>query len=241
MFQDKKYRSDQSLGSIWLQVGVTWALTLFETFILVSLPLLIGYPIDGLLAGDWSPFFWLCGAMVILIVVSVGRRLYDTRAYGRMRVELGAAVVEKSQNIPVSTTNARLAMSRELITFLESEAPIVIIALLQIIVSMAILYSFHGLLAATAGGATLLALAIYGIASGRFFRLNGNLNAQAEEQVSVLEGGVREAIVYGLIFIVLLSMLSTNLWFATLQSLTRISEITQRINQLSDHRENGVG
>ena len=291
MFQDKKLSLGSVLRVFWLQVGVTWALTLFETFILVSLPLLIGYSIDGLLAGDWSPFFWLCGAMVILIIVSVGRRLYDTRAYGRMRVELGAAVVEKSKNIPVSTTNARLDMSRELITFLEAEAPIVIMALLQVIVSLAILYSFHGLLAATAGGATLLSLAIYGIASGRFFRLNGDLNAQSEKQVSVLEGGVRqaigahlsalrrhevrlsdtEAIVYGLIFIVLLSMLSTNLWFAAsqlsatpgeifsivtysyefiesavmlpaaLQSLTRISEITQRINQLSDNSEDGVG
>ena len=283
MFQDRKLSIGSVLKVFWLQVGVTWALTLFETFILVSLPLLIGYSIDGFLTGDWSPFFWLCGAMAILIITSVVRRLYDTRAYGRMRVELGAAVVEKSGDMPVSTTNARLDMSRELITFLEAEAPVVIMALLQVIVSLAILYSFHGVLAATAGGATLLALAIYGIASGRFFRLNGDLNSQSEKQVSVLEGGVREAIgahlsalrrhevrlsdteaiVYGLIFVVLLSMLSVNLWFAAtqltatpgeifsivtysfefiesavmlpaaLQSLTRISEITQRINLLS--------
>jgi len=73
-----------------------------------------------------------------------------------------------------------------------------------------------------------------------------------------------EAIVYGLIFVVLLSMLGTNLWFAatqlsatpgeifsivtysyefieaavmlpiTLQTLTRISEITQRLNRLGE-------
>jgi len=222
--------------------------------------------------------------MAVLLITSVGRRLYDTRAYGRMRVELGAAVVEKGKDQPVSTTNARLNMSRELITFLEAEAPIVITAVLQVIVSLVILYSFHGLLAATAGGATLLSLAVYGVASGRFFRLNGDLNAQSEQQVTVLEGGIRasilshlsalrrhevrlsdtEAIVYGLIFVVLLSMLGTNLWFAatqlsatpgeifsivtysyefieaavmlpiTLQTLTRISEITQRLNRLGE-------
>ena len=284
MFQDKKLSLSSIVKVFWLQVSVTWALTLLETLILVSLPLLIGRSIDGLLNANWSPFYWLSTAMAVLIVLSVGRRLYDTRAYGRMRVELGAAVVEKAKDEPVSKTNARLDMSRELITFLEAEAPIVIMAFLQVMVSLVILYSFHGILALTAGAATVMALAIYGIANGRFFAINADLNTQTETQVSVLEGGVRdaigahlsalrhhevrlsdtEAIVYGLIFVVLLSMLGTNLWFAAaqisaspgeifsivtysfefiesavmlpaaLQSLTRISEITQRINHLSE-------
>ena len=283
MLQDRKLSLGSILRVFWPQVGVTWALTLLETLILVALPLLIGRSIDGLLNGVWDPFIALLIAMAILLAMSVGRRLYDTRAYGKIRVELGAAVVEKAKDQPVSTTNARLEMSRELVTFLEAEAPIVIMALIQVLVSLIILYSFHGLLAATAGAATLLALIIYGVSSGRFFQLNSDLNAQAEKQVSVLEGCVRkaihahlsalrrhevrisdtEALVYGLIFMVLLAMLATNLWFAAtqlsatpgeifsivtysyefiesavmlpaaLQSLTRISEITQRINALS--------
>ncbi len=283
MFEGKRLSLGSILKVFWLQVGLTWVLTLLETLILVSLPLLIGRSIDGLLNQDWQPFYLLGTAMVLLIVISVGRRLYDTRAYGRMRVELGAAVVDKADGAPVSKTNARLDMSRELITFLETEAPIVIMALLQVIVSLVILFSFHAWLATTAGAATVLALLIYATASGRFFTLNGDLNSQAEQQVAVLHGGVRdsiaahlsalrrhevrisdtEALVYGLIFVVLLSMLGTNLWFAAtqieaspgqifsivtysyefiesavmlpaaLQSLTRISEITQRLNQLS--------
>jgi len=237
VFQDRKLSIGSIMKVFWLQISVTWALTLFETLILVTLPLLIGWSIDGLLTDNWAPFTWLVSAMAILLTVSVCRRLYDTRAYGRMRVDLGTAVVERATDKPVSMTNARLNMSRELITFLETEAPIVIMALLQVIVSLVILYSFHGLLAATAGGATVLALLIYGVSSGRFFKLNGDLNAQSEQQVTVLEGGVRaaiashlsalrrhevrlsdtEAIVYGLIFVALLSMLGTNLWFAATQ------------------------
>ena len=275
-----------SLGSIlkvfWLQVALTWMLTLIETLLLVSLPLLIGFSIDGLLNQDWQPFYLLGITMASLVVISVGRRLFDTRAYGKMRVELGTAVVDKAKGAPVSKINARLDMSRELITFLETEAPIVIMAILQVLVSLVILFSFHGWLAATAGAATVLSLIIYGVASGRFFKLNGDLNSQAEQQVTVLESGIRksiilhlsnlrrhavrisdtEAMVYGLIFLVLLSMLGFNLWFsatqvsaspgqifsivtysyefiesavmlpAALQSLTRISEITGRLNQL---------
>ncbi|MEL6861080.1 MAG: ABC transporter six-transmembrane domain-containing protein [Pseudomonadota bacterium] len=284
MFADKKLSLTNIVRAFWLQVSVTWTLTLLETLILVTLPLLIGQSIDGFLNDTWGPFLWLASAMSILLLTSVSRRLYDTRAYGRMRVELGAAVAAKAEMGQVSTTNARLNMSRELIGFLETEAPIVIMALLQVSVSLVILFSFHGLLAATAGGATLAALIIYGLSSRRFFRLNGDLNAQSEQQVAVLETRLKdaigahllalrrheirlsdtEAIVYGLIFAVLLSMLGTNLWFAatqlaatpgqvfsivtysyefiesavmlpaTLQSLTRISEITQRINRLSE-------
>ncbi len=283
MFDDRTLSLGSILKLFWLQVGLTWALTLIETLLLVSLPLLIGFSIDGLLNQDWQPFYLLGVTMVLLIVISVGRRLFDTRAYGKMRVELGVAVVDKAQGAPVSKINARLDMSRELITFLETEAPIVIMALLQVVVSLVILFSFHIVLAATAGTATILALIIYAAASGRFFKLNGDLNSQAEEQVSVLESGIREsilqhlsnlrrhavrisdteAIVYGLIFVVLLSMLGINLWFAAtqidaspgqifsivtysyefiesavmlpaaLQSLTRISEITQRLNSLA--------
>ena len=284
MFADKKLSLTTIVRAFWLQVSVTWTLTLLETLILVTLPLLIGQSIDGFLNDTWGPFLWLASAMSILLLTSVSRRLYDTRAYGRMRVELGAAVAAKAEMGQVATTNARLNMSRELIGFLETEAPIVIMALLQVIVSLVVLLSYHGLLAGTAGGAILAALIIYGLSSRRFFRLNGDLNALSELQVAALESRLydavgahllalrrheirlsdTEAIVYGLIFAVLLSMLGTNLWFAAtqlaatpgqifsivtysyefiesavmlplaLQSLTRISEITQRINRLSD-------
>ena len=165
MFADKKLSLTTIVRAFWLQVSVTWTLTLLETLILVTLPLLIGRSIDGFLNDTWGPFLWLASAMSILLLTSVSRRLYDTRAYGRMRVELGAAVAAKAEMGQVSTTNARLNMSRELIGFLETEAPIVIMALLQVSVSLVILFSFHGLLAATAGGATLAALIIYGLSS----------------------------------------------------------------------------
>eukprot|EP00752_Nemacystus_decipiens_P000649 g649.t1 len=250
---------------------------------LASLPLLIGQSIDGLLNGAWTPFVWLAAAMGLLLIVGVARRLLDTRAYGRMRVELGWAVLQKTRGDPVSTANARLTMSHELVAFLESETPILLTAIVQITAALVILSSFHPILAVAAGGASLAALAIYALSSKRFFRLNGALNAQTEQQVSVLERGgagpVRahlsalrrheirlsdtEAVVYGLIFAVLMAMLCFNLWFAAvktgaspgrifaivtysyeflesavvlpaaLQSLTRISEITRRINGLS--------
>lgn len=280
MLSERKLSIGSLIRTFWRQVSVTWALTLFETVLLAGLPLLIGFSIDGLLKSDFAPFSWLITTMGALLVLSIARRIYDTRAYGLMRVELGDALAQRSKGEPVSTVNARLDMARELVDFLEEQAPIVVTASIQIIVAIIVLYSFHWIFAAAASTATMAVLWTYAIASNRFFNLNRALNQQIEKQVTVLEGSVKgairshlsalrthevrfsdtEAVVYGLIFAMLMSMLSFNLWYAAaqtsaspgqifsivtysyeflesavvlpaaLQSLTRISEITQRIN-----------
>lgn len=274
-----------SIGTLfrafWGRVLLTWGWTLLETAMLALLPLLIGWSIDGLLAGDWLPFQQFLIVLAVLLAVAVSRRVYDTRAYGTMRVELGASLANRSEKEPVSRVNARLSMSRELVDFLEVDVPQVMTALVQIAVSVAILFSFHNYLAFSASGAAISIMLVYMLFSRRFFRLNGELNEQTESQVHVLESRSRdnisqhlsllrrhevrlsdtESVVYGLIFLILLSMLAFNLWFAAaesgatpgqifsivtysyefvqsavvlpmaLQSLTRLSEITERINR----------
>ena len=269
------------LRTFWGKISITWGLTLVETAMFALLPLLIGRAIDGLLTNDWSPFIHFVIVLGALLVVATSRRAYDTRAYGTMRVELGMAQFARSDGEPVSVTNARISMGREMVDFLETQAPETMTALVQVIASVIILLSFHGALALSAGGATLLILIIYALVARRFFRLNAALNGQAEQQVRALDlrnvRGVSlhfrkvrkhevrmsdtESIVYGIIFLVLLTMLAFNLWFAAtqseattgqifsivtysyefvqsavalpiaLQALTRLSEITARINQ----------
>ena len=164
------------------------------------------------------------------------------------------------------------------------EAPIAATALVQVIAAVVILFLFHPILAATAGGAAIVTLLIYAGFARWFFRINSALNEQSEQQIHALETRspkkiaahfvalrkqeVRmsdaESVVYGLIFAVLLFMLGFNLWFAAtkmgatpgrifsivtysfeflessvtlpaaLQSLTRLHEITRRINRATD-------
>lgn len=274
-----------SIGALFrvfrLKIVVTWALTILETAMLALFPLLIGRSIDGLLGGDYTTFYQLIGAMAVLMVVATLRRVYDTRAYGSMRVALGRAQADRAREEAVSVTNARLLMGRELVDFLEREAPISITGSIQVVVAIVVLFSFHGALALAAGAAAGAMLGIYGLSARRFFRLNSDLNEQSEAQVSALESrdlrrvtahlvGLRrhevrlsdtESVVYALIFTVLLAMLGFNLWFAAtqtnatpgeifsivtysyefiemsvilpmaLQNLTRLAEITERINK----------
>lgn len=268
-------------AAFWPQISVTWAMTLIEVGLFALIPLLIGFAIDGLLIGEFTAFYQLGGVLFALILIGTLRRVYDTRAYGFMRVELGKALVHRAGDMPVSRLNARLNMGRELVDFLETEAPESVTSLIRATAAIVILAGFHPTLAQAALGALVVTLVLYALTHRRFFRLNAAFNTQTEKQVGVLEARslprlgahllslrkseVRisdtEGVVYGLIFLVLLGMQMFNLRFATqeieitagrvfsivtyswdfvesalvlpmtLQSFSRLSEITARINQ----------
>lgn len=262
------------------RISLTWAMILVETSLLAFVPLFIGFAIDGLLSGSLRELQHLAGLMAALVGASVLRRLYDTRAYGTIRVELGRAQVARSSELPVSALNARFAMGRELVDFLEHTLPEAISAAVQLTIAVVILYSFSPVLALAAGATMFSMGSIYAFFHGRFYRLNSALNQQTEKQVSILERRrekptlthllslrrleVRlsdtEAVLYGAIFVVLMGLILFNLWFAatelsmtvgtvfsiisyswdlvegalalpiTLQTLSRLSEITRRLN-----------
>lgn len=216
------------------RVTLTWAMILGETVLMALIPLFIGFAIDGLLAGGLQELWNLTALMGVLIVVSVLRRVYDTRVYGTIRVEMGKAQTARSPKLAVSALNARLGMGRELVDFLEETLPEAMAACVNLVIAVVILYVFSPTLALAGALAALAMVVIYALFHDRFYRLNGELNQQTERQVSILERRearptlahlmrlrryeVRlsdtEAVLYGAIFVVLLGLILFNLWYA---------------------------
>ncbi|MGB0894674.1 MAG: ABC transporter six-transmembrane domain-containing protein [Parashewanella sp.] len=262
-------------------IAITWGLVAVENIMTVMIPLFIGFTIDSLLNKQFNDLIILAAIIFLLIVISVIRRVYDTRAYGKIRVALGGEVDRRLRSNPVATRNARLDMSRELVDFLEQDVPELFTAIIQLFASIIVLASFSFNLALSPLIAGLVMIILYSCFHHRFITLNANLNTQMEKQVSILSTGTykriklhlqklakqeikisdTEAIVYGLIFLVLFMFVLSNLVLATqlenitsgtifsimsysmefmgaaimlpmaLQSLSRLTEITQRINQ----------
>ncbi len=219
------------------RIILTWAMILCETGLMALMPLLIGRAIDGLMADQLGAFWQLCGLMAALIAISVLRRLYDTRVYGTIRVELGNAQARRSQTLPISAQNARLGMGRELVDFLEHLLPEAMAAAVQLVIAIIVLYVMSPWLALACGVVTMVVMAIYGLFHRRFYQLNNGLNQQLEAQVSVieqrrsrpfhahllklrrLEVGLSdtESLLYGSVFIFLLGLVLFSLWYATTQ------------------------
>jgi len=262
------------------RISVTWFLVLIENLLMAVTPLLMGFSIDGLLAGRVQELMWLALVLLLWTLVAVVRRLYDTRVYGSVRIELGTSVTDKHAKLNVSARNARLDMSRELIDFLEEEVPELITAIIQITITLIILSSFDLYLGLSCLLVTIGMLLIYAFFHKSFYRLNAAFNEQSEKQVDILHQGRRlsifrhlrslrlsevrisdtEATVYGAIFLIqIVFMIFILYWSAqlagitagrifsiatyaweyldialllpmTLQSWSRLSEITERIN-----------
>lgn len=262
------------------KVGVTWLMVIVENILLALLPLFIGYSIDSLMAGEHHDLITLAIILTALIVLSVLRRFYDTRAYGDIRVEIGLQAGSQLRHQPITTRNARLTMSREIVDFLEDDLPPLLTAIIQLTVSIVILSGFNYWLGLCAVVAGILMLLVYSGFHQQFMGLNAKLNTQMERQVNVLSclplSGLRthlnklkrreihlsdtEAIVYGLIFLLLFGFVVINLLLTTqlltpssgmlfsivtyslefveaaimlpitLQTLSRLSEINQRLN-----------
>ena len=234
MLKDRPVTVATLLRTFRRPILLTWVMALCETALMALIPLFLGFAIDGLLNDDTTALLQLAAVLAGLIVVSVSRRIYDTRAYGTIRVEVGRAQVDRSARAPVSTLTARLGMGRELVDFLEQEIPETMDSSVQLAVSLIVLYAFHPMLSYAALGTNVLMIVFYSVCHRRFYRLNADHNQQTEQQVRILEtklsDGVRshlnklrrieirisdtEAYVYGAIFAVLLGFIMFNLWYA---------------------------
>ncbi|NVO57781.1 hypothetical protein HW561_18435 [Rhodobacteraceae bacterium B1Z28] len=235
MLTDRSLTIRTLLGVFRWRVGLTWFLILSESAITVMIPLFIGFAIDGLLDGAFQPFLHLGLLMVGLVLIGVVRRIYDTRVYGTIRVEMGKALAARFSNLPISLLNARIGMGRELADFLEDMLPTAIAGVMQFVVSAILLYYFSPTLALSACIVLFGMISVYGVFHTTFWRWNRELNEQTEQQVRILEQrrarplhvhlkrlrqfemrlSDTEAILYGAIFVLLIGLVLFNLWFAT--------------------------
>ncbi|WP_170326764.1 ABC transporter six-transmembrane domain-containing protein [Ruegeria arenilitoris] len=235
MLTDRKLTIGTLLSVFRWRVGLTWFQILAETALTVLIPLFIGFAIDGLLSGKFQPFVHLGTLMVALTLIGVIRRIYDTRVYGMIRVELGKAIAARFSNLPISSLNARIGMGRELADFLEEILPSAISGIVQFVVSAILLFYFSPALALSACGVLVGMISVYALFHSTFWQWNRALNEQMEHQVNVLEQrrdrpvlvhleklrrsevklSDTEAILYGVIFALLIGLILFNLWFAT--------------------------
>jgi len=217
------------------RMALTWLLVLIENALIALIPLLIGFSIDGLLQQEIEALYWLGGVLLLLGSVAVGRRFYDTRVYGAIRVALGICVHRQSVERASSTLTARIDMSRELIDFLEEDLPELMTSIIQVLISLAVLWIYDLYLGISSILIVVLMVGWYSLFHKRFYDLNGALNKQTEQQVFILNLGKgrglfrhltalrrheisisdTEAIVYGGIFVLQILYILFNLYQGT--------------------------
>lgn len=169
------------------RISLTMVLVLAEAALMLLLPLVIGFAIDGLIQKSYQGVWQLAGVGFGVLIIGMLRRVYDTRVYAGIYVDLAADVAGHNSRASTSALSARVSMLKELVEFFENSFPELINNLIGLVGTVVILYAldreiFWGCLAVL-----VLIVLVFVLTGERTTALNREYNNALEEQVSALE------------------------------------------------------
>jgi hypothetical protein len=173
------------------KLALTYALTLAENVLDVLYPFLTGIAIDALLAGSPAGVAPLLLAWTVHLGVGLFRHVYDTRVFTLVYADLASDLVERQRagGADAAHLAARVALSREVVDFLQVEVPSVAASVVRFGGAVAMLCVLDLRVGALALAA-LLPVALFTARFGRAsLRLNAALNDRLEREVELVARG----------------------------------------------------
>lgn len=159
----------------------TFSLVGLDNLLLLVYPVFGGWAINAVMEGNvWQAMLY--GVVVLLMwLVGAARRAADTRTFTQIYTEIAVPVVleQRKREVPHSAITARVALSREFVSFFEEHLPIAATSLVSIFgacMMLLILEFWVGVLAIA-----ILALFLWllprfaAISENLYFRLNNRL------------------------------------------------------------------
>ena len=159
----------------------TFSLVGLDNLLLLIYPVFGGWAINAVMEGNvWQAMLY--GVVVLLMwIIGAARRIADTRTFTKIYTEIAVPVVleQRKREVPHSAITARVALSREFVSFFEEHLPIAATSLVSIFgacMMLLILEFWVGVLAVA-----ILALFLWllprfaAISENLYFRLNNRL------------------------------------------------------------------
>jgi len=178
------------------KIVITFALLLLENLAAVLQPLVIGMAINDLLDQSLRGITFFVVLYIIGLIIGVGRRMYDTRAYTSIYTAVASDTVEhqRGQGVATSAIVTRSNLVKELVDFFEHDLPQGFSSAIGVVgatIMLAIIdwRLFLGCLVAIA-----VIYLIYHISEKPIFRFNQKLNDELEQQVDVITRSPRPSI-----------------------------------------------
>lgn len=169
------------------RIIATLTLVFAEAGAMLFLPLAIGGAIDGLLANSYQGLWWLVAVGLGVTISGSLRRVYDTRVYSGIYVDISTETAESDITSNTSTVNARMTMLRELVEFLENDLPELLNSVIGLVGTVIILLTLDLQIFFACLAELILIIGVFLATSKRTTKLNYNYNNAMESQVTVLE------------------------------------------------------
>ena len=159
----------------------TFSLVGLDNLLLLVYPVFGGWAINAVMEGNvWQAMLY--GVVVLLMwIIGAARRIADTRTFTKIYTEIAVPVVleQRKREVPHSAITARVALSREFVSFFEEHLPIAATSLVSIFgacMMLLILEFWVGVLAVAILALFLWLLPRFAtISENLYFRLNNRL------------------------------------------------------------------
>ena len=159
----------------------TFSLVGLENLLMLIYPVFGGWAINAVIEGNvWQAMLY--GLVVLLMwLVGATRRVADTRTFTRIYTEIAVPVVleQRQREVPHSAVTARVALSREFVSFFEEHLPIAATSLVSIFGACIMLLGLEFWVGVLAVGVLALFLWLLprfaAISENLYFRLNNCL------------------------------------------------------------------
>jgi ABC transporter transmembrane region len=178
------------------RIAFTYTLTVIEDLLELSYPWATGLAINGLLAQDYRMIAPVMIAWLLHIAVGCGRQMYDTRLYTEIynTVVIDTVLRQRQSGIEPSKVAARSAMSREFVTFFETDMPVVLSTTISLVGSAAILFYYDLVIGAIAALQFIPVAVLNRSYMRRSLMLNEGLNNQLEHEVHAIDAAQEGAV-----------------------------------------------
>ncbi|WDD92729.1 ABC transporter six-transmembrane domain-containing protein [Burkholderia sp. FERM BP-3421] len=170
------------------RLALTYGLTGVENIAELLYPSAIGLAIDGLLSGRPHGLVPLIALWFAHLVVGLCRHVYDTRLFTRIYAHLVGDMVERQRGTGVDDSHvaARVALSREVVSFFEADAPAMATHLIRILGAAAMLAYYDWVVGAFALAMLVPVIWINKRFAARAYRLNSALNNRLEREIGIV-------------------------------------------------------
>lgn len=124
---------------------LTYILLAIEEGMMSAVPYCLGLAVDSLLENQYHCFWYYVGICSVSLLISVGRRLWDTRMYSHIWAKAADEKISHliEQNIERSKVVSRFGLLIDYTRFFEYAVPAGIAAIIDIVISIIILFLFN--------------------------------------------------------------------------------------------------
>jgi hypothetical protein len=172
------------------RILLTYGLFTLENLARLAHPFVLGLAVHDLLSASYRGLLLFVLQHAVYVLVSGGRRMYDTRAFSHIYTDLASRLVLAQRGrVELSRLAARSALSREVVSFFERDVPVALEVLYSLAGAAAMLALYDWMMVPLC---LLLLLPLYRLncSYGRLMlRLNGRLNDQVEREVDTIGRG----------------------------------------------------